>query len=347
MRRVLLLVALASPLAWLAYGSWLGSTMPKVEIHELAPLAAASDKTLPFFELMSPLPELAGTTTLPKLEYKKGPPERFLERIVVLFEKQQGATAKERVVYYGRHTRTDLYGLSLLPGDQSNREARYVELALRASQGQDVPELTGLKGFLFRPFFLREASRLLDGIESVAIMDQAGTPAFLFTATPTPEGRTRASALFARRNSFYRVDYLGDRGFALVDPEALFRKSFLTERRSDALEYVARNLSEVHLDSSRQSGMRLPDLAWPMLLLAANLSVDPSSIDSYFHFAGLNALLYKAEAQAGDSQDLEIADALRNNVLTSDLYARDVAPESPKSTEIARFARLLTRNFDQ
>ena len=183
------------------------------------------------------------------------------------------------------------------------------------------------------------------GVERVSIMDQAGTPAFLFEATRHEDGRARASALFARRNSFYRVEYLGDRGFSLLDPEQLFRQSFLTERRADALAYVAGQLSEIQLDSSQKNQLKLTNVSWPFLLLAAHLSVDPASIESYFHFAGLNTLLFRS--LAGKSNDLEISDTLRNNVLSSDLYARDIAPNSPRAAEIARLARLLTRNFDQ
>jgi hypothetical protein len=110
------------------------------------------------------------------------------------------------------------------------------------------------------------------------------------------------------------------------------------------MEYIAKNLSEVRLDEHSRN-LRLRDLGWTILLLAAHVSVDPSSIDTYFHFAGINALLYRSEAAAG-AQDLEITDALRSNVLSADLYAHDVAPNAPRSAEIARFARLLTRNFD-
>jgi hypothetical protein len=344
MSRMIKASTLALPLAalgWYGYGAFLQATMPKVEIHEVEPLAAQNDKTLPFFEVMSPLPDLAHAEALPRLDYKKGPPDRFLERITVILEKNS-QSPKERIVYYGRHSRSDLYGISVVPEGPS-REAKYLELALRVSQGATPPELEGLAGFLYKPLYLAEAARQLNGFDTVTIMDQAGTPAFLFSAPYEEGARARASALFVRRNAFYRVDYLGDRGYALLEPERLFRKTFLTERRSDALEYIAHNLSEVKLDPTPKSELHLSALAWPILLLAANVSVDPTSIDSYFHFAGINALLYRSSSQ----EDLEVSDTLRNNVLSSDLYARDVAPEAAKTAEISRFARLLTRNFDQ
>lgn len=339
---------LLAAVGWYGYGAVLLNGMPRVEIRETSPLAVQNDKALPFFELMSPLPELASSHPLPKLEYKKGPPERFIERISVLFQADKLA-AKERVVYYGRRTRDGLTGINALP-DGPAREANYIEAALRLSQGESVPALSGFVGFLLRPFYLREAASLLQNVETVYVMDQAGTPAFLFESFPGENGRGRASALFTRRNSFYRVDYSADRGFSVLDPVSLFRKTFLTENRADALGYIARNLSEVKLTSEQQKDHALSpsEVAWPSLLLAANVSVDPSSIDTFFHFAGLNTLLYRsAAALTGAAADMEITDILRNNVLASDQYARDIAPEAAKTREIARFSRLLTRNLDE
>lgn len=333
-------------LGWYAWAAWLMAGIPHVEIRTATPEPArGGELALPFFELMSPLPSLERVQALPKLEYRKGPPERFLERISVLFQAGENGP-KERITYYGRRTRTDLTGLSSFPEGPA-REARYVEAAIRLSQGED----TGLSGaglFLLKPFLLAEAARLLSGVESVTIMDQAGTPAFLFESPAGENGRARASALFVRRNSFYRVDFAGDRGFSAVDPRSLFRRSFLTEKRADALEFIARNLTQVKLAPEDAKNLRIRDVSWPGLLLASHASVDPSSVDTYFHFAGLNTLLYRSTALApeGEGADMEISDTLRNNVLAADSYARDVAPEAAKTREIARFTRLITRNFE-
>lgn len=342
---IALAAALVSAMGWYAYAAWIFSGIPSVEIRDTTPLAAQGTLALPFFELMSPLPSLEQSQALPRLEYKKGPPDRFIERISVLFQANERAP-KERVVYYGRRSRSDLTGLSALP-EEPAREARYIEAAIRLSQGETVHSVSGIRGFLFRPFYLKEAAQLLQGVETVHIMDQAGTPAFLFESG---QGRARASALFVRRNSFYRVDYSADRSFSALDPTDLFRKTFLTENRADALAFVARNLSEVKLnpEQGKKQNLKIRDVAWPSLLLAANVSLDPSSVDSYFHFAGLNALLYRAGAEAANGvSDMETSDVIRNNVLASDAYAQDVAPNAAKTLELGRFRRLLTRNFDQ
>lgn len=333
-------------LGWYAYGAWIQASIPAVQIRTTSPQTTRGERALPFFELMSPLPSLEKAQALPKLEYKKGPPDRFIEKISVLFQSKENGP-KERLTYYGRRSRSDLVGLFAFP-DEPAREARYIETALRLSQGED-PGLSAIELFLLKPFLLTEASRFLRGVESVTIMDQAGTPAFLFESPPGENGRARASALFVRRNSFYRVDYAGDRGFSVIDPLELFRLTFLTSTRTEALGFIARNLSEVKLSEPEGSkNLKIRDVAWPTLLLAAHVSVDPASVDTFFHFAGLNALLYRAAASAvGDAApDMEISDTLRNNVLASDSYARDVAPEAGKTREIARFTRLLTRNFE-
>lgn len=325
---------------WLGYGAYLGAQLPPVEIRETSPLAVSGERTLPFYELMSPLPSLERHRLLPKLEYKKGPPDRFIERITVLVQPEEGA--KERIVYYGRRTRTDLPGLALFP-EMPQKEAHYLAAAFRLSQGQD----TGLPAWrvaMLKPFLLGEAGRWLKDATTLTIMEQAGVPAFLVESTLPQNGKARATALFVRRNSFYKIDYVADRAFVALRPVDLFRKSFLTDKRADAMEYLARNLSDVRLD--QRHAARFDSAAWPILLLAANVSVDPSSLDAYFHFAGLSALLYRNLTKERAESENETLDVLRNNVLASEFYAKDVGPQAAKTSEIGRLARFLTRAFD-
>jgi hypothetical protein len=341
MKRLFLILPLIAALGaagWYGYGGYLAAVQPRVELRTVSSLPISHEKTLPFYELMSPLPSLSANQLIPRLEYKKGPPARFIERISLLVQPVAGQSSRERIIYHGRRTRSDFPGIELLP---EPTEARYVETALRLSQGEKTG-LGSLETFLLRPLLLREAMRWLQGVESVAVMDQAGSPAFFFAGIPGAQGRVRSTALFIRRNSFYRVDYTADRGFQALAPEKLFRKSFLTERRAEALDYLAKNLSEVHLG---QNGLKeFRSIAWPILLLAANVSVDPSSLQAYFHFAGISALLYRSAEM--DKSDSETLDILRNNVLASEFYARDVSPSSRQTAEIGRLARLLTRNFE-
>ncbi|MGE3262435.1 MAG: hypothetical protein AB7K68_11700 [Bacteriovoracia bacterium] len=346
MKRILLSI-LALPLlavtGWFAYGAFLQSSMPRVEIREVSSAVIDTEKTLPFYELMSPLPSLKGVRALPKLEYKKGPPERFLERITVLFQPDTDSRrARDRIVYYGRKTETDSWAIRFFPESQA-REALFLEAAIRQSQGQSPEGLSPLQLFLAKPALLHAAKRWLPGVAVVNVMRQADTPAFLFEYKQEASSKARATALFLRRNSLYRVEYLGEKGFALLDPISLFRKSFLVEKRTDALEYLARNLSEVKMGSQEMASLSFRDITWPILLLAANVSVDPASLDGYFHFAGISALLLRSKAL--DNGDVETIDILRNNVLSSEFYAKDIDANAQRTTEISRLARLLTRNF--
>ncbi len=334
MKRIWLLF-LTLPIAalgWYGYGSYWGAKIPRVEIRASSALAVDGEKNLPFYELMGPLPSLKSNQIIPRLEYKKGPPNRFIERIALLV-KTSGAM--EKVIYYGRRTREDFPGLSWV-----GNEALYLETALRLSQGENV-SLSPFVTFLLRPFLLREASRWLENVEAVHIMDQAGNPAFFFAGTLEADGSLKSTSLFIRRNSFYRVEYLAEKSFQVLNPEQLFRKSFLMDKRVDAMEYLAKNLSQVRLE---KSSLELRSITWPILLLAANVSADPSSLEAYFHFAGISALLYRNLSNSG--ADTETLDVLRNNVLASEFYAKDINPTARKTAEISRLARLLTRNFE-
>jgi hypothetical protein len=324
--------------AWGAAGAYLAATQPTVRIERVSALSVSGEKTLPFYELMSPLPPTEGYQLLPKLEYKKGPPSRFIERMSLLVRSGQGG-ARERIVYHGRRTREDLAGLKFFEGEAP--EARYVEAAILASQGQDTG-LPAWKFFLVRPLLLREANRYLANVSEVQIMEQAGIPAFLFLGQRGAAGDIKSSALFVRRNSFYRVEYISDQGYFALNPTEHFRRSFLVEKRSDAVDYLARNLADVRLEQDKIADVQ--KIQWPMLLLAAKVSVDPASLESYFHFAGISALLYRSAAM--DKADTETLDILRNNVLSAEFYARDVSPEAPKTAEIGRLARMLTRNLE-
>lgn len=334
---LLLSLPVCAAAAWGGYGAYLAASQPKPRLLRETGLAVSGEKTLPFYELMSPIPELHGHRLVPKLEYKKGPPKRYIERISLVAKE---GNDRERIVYHGRRTRTDLSGIELLPAGEG-REGKYLETALLLAAGEPTG-LPAWKEFLLKPLLLREARSHLSGVAEVRIMEQAGEPAFLFIGGAEAGGDSRASALFVRRNSFYRVDYLADHGWRLLDPIAHFRKSFLVEKRADALTYLAQNLSAVRLE--QKEAARFENIAWPILLLAANVSVDPASLEAYFHFAGISALLYRSLAI--DGNDAETLDILRNNVLAAEFYAKDVNPQARKTAEISRLARLLTRNFD-
>jgi hypothetical protein len=314
---------------------WLERSIPQVTITEIKPEMPTAKRIVPFFEVMVPLPEETTARVLPELEYRKGPPERYLHRIAMRLLAPNATRSQEAIYFYGRQTRTDaVFSKSLSLGSYTGdaAEARFIRDAIAFSQNHHEAPL------LLRFAYLLEAKRHLQGVAKVWIMEQAGSPAFLFS-----KGENEYTALFSRKSSFYTVEFHGENSFQLIDPIKVFQRSFITERRSDALDFVARNLSAVSVEKRAVEDMSLSKAEWPLSLLAAFLSLEPSSLDGYFHFAGLSALLYKSPASDQSSQ--EVLDVLRNNVLVSEFYAKDINPEAGKTKEISQLARSLLKSF--
>ena len=342
-------------LLFCAFGLGLGAyvmairhSQPNFAVEHKPSRPLNGEKSLPFYEVMSPLPTGDAVSFLPKIEYKKGPPDRYIERVSLLFMKP-GKRDKERIVYYGRRTPNDWvlnFGLKLLKLDKDANEAQFLANAIEYTlQGTYAyPSTSPTVEPLVKLVMLEVALPFLNGATRVEIMDQAGTPAFLIFYATAENEQKRAVAYFFRRDSQFKIEYLADHEFQILSPEELFEKSFLVAKRQDALAFVAQNLSEVHFGAGEVQSLAMQDIAWPLALLAATLSIDPSSLDAYFHFAGLNALLFKSKAL--DVNDAEVLDTLRSNVLSVGFYAQDVFPQSAKAAEIARLARTLTRNME-
>jgi hypothetical protein len=319
---------------------------PEIQVEHTQSQAIAQEKSLPFYELMTPIPSGDTIAAIPSLEYKKGPPDRYIEKISLLFFRIS-TKDKERAIYYGRRTEPNRWlslGMHLGGFAENSQEANFLSSAIEFSTTGHSLELPFFVAPLVKIAMLQVADPYLTGVKKVLVQDQAGTPAFLFIHEDSDNSQKRASAYFFRRDSQFRVDYLADRNFSILKPEDIFAKSFLVAKRQDTLEFVGRNLSEVHFAASGVESIGLKETSWPLALLAATLSVDPSSIDAYFHFAGLSALLFKSKEL--QTNDTEVLDALRNNVLAAGFYAQDVLPQSFKASEIARLARTLTRNIE-
>ena len=315
---------------------WASSSISDVELVLVQPEMPKSQRLVPLFEVMIALPQEEEASILPELEYRKGPPARYLHRIVMQVLAPKGQKTQETVAIYGRRTRHNaLFSLSLKLGKYSGegKEARFIRDAILYSQNKKEAPLS-----LRIPYIL-EARRHLAGVKKVWIMEQAGAPAMLFS-----RAENNFDAFYTRHNSFYHLEFRAEEKFSLINPVSIFQNSFVTERRADALEYVARELSSVSIsERSVKGSLTLKKAEWPLSLLAALVSLEPASLEGYFHFAGLNALLFKSPASDRSSQ--EILDILRNNVLVSEFYAKDVNPEADKTKEISRLARSLLKGF--
>jgi len=337
MKKVLLLFGILLTVYTVSF-FYLKLTIPKFSLKSITSESLGKERSLPFFELMGPIPTNSDDFYLPRLEYKKGPPQRYLESLSIVFAKSPLAP-KERITYYGRKTKENSFSLWLFPNSDYGQ---FLKTALVYSQSGVLPDY-GKNSILLEPFLkmalLLEARNKLTQVNTVGIMDQAGAPSFLFSY----ENGKKIRALFIRRNSIYEVNYYADKSFQVLMPEKLFSRSFLVEKRADALEYLAKQLNAVHFNTKSVKNLSLKNAAWPMALLAANMSLDPSSIDAFFHFAGISALLYKSNST--DQLDIESTDILRNNVIAADLFGKDVAPNSTQSAEMSQISRTLTSKF--
>jgi hypothetical protein len=328
-------ILLLFPVAfWVSYEYTLRD-IPKVSIEYVTPQMLGDAKALPFFELMSPLPMNSQAPALPQLEYIKGPPKRFIEKISLVINPSANGP-KERMTYMGRQTQ-----------EMKDNRALFLRAAIEFSQTGKVPSYFPISSFnaLVKKWrLLNRAHERLQHVEKVYIMDQAEVPAFLYIFAKEAGQPERARMSFYRNNSRFEVYFSADKAFKHIQPLDIFRRSFLVQKRADAQEYLARELSRVRFDQQNTQNLSPQELQWPLALLAANLSIDPASIDAYFHFAGMSALLFKSKSLP--AEDIELSDSLRNNVLAADLYAKDVAAGSTKAAEIARLARSLTKTFD-
>ncbi len=188
--------------------------------------------------------------------------------------------------------------------------------------------------------FLNEVKEIVSGeTQDIYIMSQSGTPAFLFYPRHRETIGERARAWFFRRDALYEYRLQSKKRFTAINPIDIFTHSFLVSKRNDAVSFIASELSDVNLRRESLQSLSLDDLQWPLLLLGAKLSVDPGSIHTFFHFAGLNALLFNTFRSVSD--DLDVIDSFRNNVLVADRYGKDIAPKSRQSNEMSRLARKL------
>lgn len=334
------------PLAYFTSLYTLRASLPEFTVHSVAAEegAQATERSLPFFGLMTPVPKVENYAYIPRLEYRQGPPKRYLSKLSFLLigpEKE----GKEKIEYYGRRTLDDWFVRTAekLAPPQNWSYADFVQASFNyASTGAMPEQIPTLRAPLAKIFFLIQARRVL-GRESadIYVMNQAGIPAFLFVARHRASLGETAQIWFFRRNTLYEVKLAADSRFRALDPREIFRRTFLVEKRQDAMAFVANELSEVKLNTGKLENLSFAQLEWPLLLLGAKLSVDPSSIHAFFHFAGLNALLFREHGKS--LHDLEVVDSIRNNVLVSERYGRDVAPESEQSNEMGRLARALVR----
>ncbi len=101
-------------------------------------------------------------------------------------------------------------------------------------------------------------------------------------------------------------------------------------------ELINRTLAEVRLEAIKNESnpaLRLKQLVETQILLIAKVSVEPDSLDSFFHLAGTSTLLLKN----ADPAHFFWSSLAQGNLRASYLYAHDIAPLDPKTSQIQAF----------
>lgn len=119
----------------------------------------------------------------------------------------------------------------------------------------------------------------------------------------------------------------------------LVSKSIASARMYSDLKYgrelINQNLSQVRLEAVKSESnpnefqKRLSDA---QILLISKVSVDPASLEAYFHLAGTSTWLIQRGVN-----DTGLRSQAQENLKASYLYARDIAPLDPKTTQIQDF----------
>ena len=334
-------------LPFVAYFSvhfYLRTQLPEFTLRYETPLTQELNhyRALPFFGVMSPLPTGDQIAFIPSLTYRKGPPKRFLSKISFYVLKAE-TKGKERIEYFGRRSLNDTL-VTLARKYTKTKDwsyASFIAASLEYAESNKWP-----RGWsspfdpIARILFLEQSRRVLkEKPQNVLILQQAGEPAFLLESKSTATRPESARIWFFRRNSRHEILMTAEGGFQTLNPREIFLQSFLVDTRKDGLAFLGKELSQINIGSEEYNQLSLHDMQWPLLLLGAKLSLDPSSIHAFFHFAGLNALLFRAHTK--QVTNLDLVDSLRNNVLVSERYGKDVAPDSRQTAEISRLARTL------
>lgn len=357
LRKILIFFLLPLTLVTLLYfltSSYLLSQIPSFSVQYMEGQKEESTQQIPFFNLMTALPEKGSYSLAPKLEYRPGPPKKFFYRLSYFYWRE--GVEKEQIDYYGRKTKKHWFLplLSLLTPYSPKNYSNFVEASLRHTSTHRWNKEINEKSFplLGRLLFLYQAKLFLEDFPKrknktekalpieIYVMEQAGNPAFLLVQLGTKSKYTSSIALmkFYRRHSIYRVNlYTEKEKFSILEPKKIFSQSFLIDSRKKALTHVGGKLSQVSIKQNKNPPSK-KELEFPLLLLGSKLSLDPSSISALFHFTGINTLLFKRYRHI---EDLEIRDSLRNNVLVARQYAKDISPKSPQTKEIKRLARLI------
>jgi hypothetical protein len=123
----------------------------------------------------------------------------------------------------------------------------------------------------------------------------------------------------------------GESAYSFIDQS--IRSIKMDHQLESGRELINQALSEIDLDEiQKESNLntRLNRLLDIQTLLISKLSLEPSSMETFFHLAGTSSLLI----QKPDPKHFFWTSLAQSNLKASYLYARDLAPQDPKTAQI-------------
>jgi hypothetical protein len=278
----------------------------------------------PFFYTLGGWPrKFNKQTLLYTVPYEKGPPTRFVGRIIAELE-----SPDIRLVIEGPKTPDPL---------------------AKTSQIKDcILNLTSLRCVNLRETVL---SRHLKEVNSFA--PKHWTLQWFHIANPMlpPESQPqgiylRATGLNWIQDRFILIsnsgihqslilnrtrNAVGDQAFTMT--QEIVRSLRVFDELNSGRAWANRSLEIIQLDDVKNiqdSQIQMSSLAEIQGLLISKISVDPSNFDSYFHLAGTSMMI---AGKAENSRDRLFVNS-NKNIQSVSLFAEDIAPYDPRTTQI-------------
>lgn len=283
-------------------------------------------QVIPFFYTIAAWPkEFEGKTVFYSIPYEKGPPSQFAGRIVANW-----ANPDVKMTFEGPKT----------PLSAGNRES--IKTCF-----------TGEFSFHCMDVKNKTLNRHLREIRSLS--PRKWSIQWFHVNQPYLNSIEQTQGIYIKAENQFRIQ---DR-FILITPQGTHQTLILNRLKdaqgAAAFEYlqktirslqsfdeltpgrvwVNRELGNIHLNdeltgSQGQPSLRAAKLAEIQALLISKISVDPSSLDSYFHLAGTSVLLKQNISDPSSTWNI----AALQNLKSSFRFASDIDPSNQKTQQI-------------
>ncbi|MCM2279226.1 MAG: hypothetical protein NDJ89_14210 [Oligoflexia bacterium] len=295
---------------------------------------------LPYYYLLGAWPtRYEGQPIFYGLPYEKGPPERFLGRIVARWNPPhalltiEGPKTPERLE---QETYERIRRCLSSPLERGCRRIR--EAALRRHVTEMEKAVGGAREWDLRWFT----------VENPALPDPERARGFFLGARGAVRGQDRVVLVTSKgtHQAFY-MEY-STAPAAGHDParaRELLTQSLRSLRTSEELgpgrswtERLLQDTRLAELQAIRDPDALIQRLAGIQALLLSRLSVEPRTFDAYYHLGGISLTLFRRSLVHPDRlRGSEWAAVARPMIESAHAYARDVRPEDPRTQELQNF----------